>query len=202
VWVDILEASPAQPPTPPPPPGAAAGGCADVGYVRNVSVALIAPFGNRQLLDNQFKRRQSVFDGSLLATPRWIPPGWTERPENTRRPASGQPEQWTRLWSGPPPGVTGGHCTPSMSGLSLTQTPGEIYGQSPLHSIDLVESPEIHGVTANFSIDRNPGGEDTARLTWTERSQSFALSSTPACAGDTLPSEDTVLRFARSLAFP
>jgi hypothetical protein len=55
---------------------------------------------------------------------------------------------------------------------------------------------------SNFSIDRHRGGVDTARLTWTERSQSFALSSTPACAGDTLPSEDMVVRFARSLAFP
>jgi hypothetical protein len=110
--VDILEASPAQPPTPPPPAGVAVGACADVGYRRNVSVALEAPFGKRKLLDNQFNRQQSVFDGSLLATPMWIPPGWTEGPENTGPLASRQQGQWTRSWSGPPPGVTGDHCTP------------------------------------------------------------------------------------------
>lgn len=176
--------------------------CTSEGHLRNLSVGLAAPFESRKLIDSQFDRQVSVFDGSILATPTWIPPGWTEGPETTAL-TSGPPPPWTRSWTPPRPAPKAGRCTPAQNDLSLAESPGLSATQPPARSYFTVDRPTIHGVTADYSVEHPPGSDDSiARLVWVERGQTLVLSSMPGCAGDTLLPEDTLLHFAEALSLP
>jgi hypothetical protein len=57
-------------------------------------------------------------------------------------------------------------------------------------------SHDINGTTATETVQAN---RNITWLAWTVGDRSYVLSSAPACDGDTPPSLDTMLAFARGL---
>jgi hypothetical protein len=161
-----------------------------------VTAHLAHPIGDRSLIEEQFNRRQPVYDGSLLATPTWMPPGWRFRYESGApdRPG-GQINSWFRAYGPDRPAPEQNRCTPGDPGLNLTQMSAQQYAGGN------GETQDVHGRPAVYSVNSQYGWV-SARLSWDERNQGFVIESTPGCMGDVPTSKETMLRLARSLAVP
>ena len=184
VRLRLGESSPADR-RPPPPPGSVYG-CANVGYTRYVTAHLAQPLGTRQVIEAQFDRVQPVFDGDALATVGRLPDGWHQRLEAPAR-FGDHPLGWFRKF-GPDRSQTDNRCTPAEAGIGLSETPANAGTQPPATGDD------VHRTKATYSHD-----EQGARLVWTEHGRLYVVTSETSCKGDTIPSKDTLLHFARSL---
>ncbi|MCA1846572.1 MAG: hypothetical protein LC792_25925, partial [Actinobacteria bacterium] len=188
VRLRIGESSP--PDRRPPPPSGSVYGCGDVGYDRSITAHLARPLGSRQVVEAQFDRIRPVFDGDSLATVGWLPDSWHQLSEGGST-NSGE-LQWSRRFGPDLPASAGNRCTPSDSGLVLSEGPVDRTGPPPAAGDD------VHGTKASYQ-QYDPRD---ARLVWTEHDRLYIVASSIRCEGDTIPSKDTMLHFARSLRVP
>jgi hypothetical protein len=167
--------------------------CNAMGHTRQVEVTLGEPLGGRKLIEEQFDRQQPVFDGATLAEVGWVPEGWRAGPEI---PGSPDGRYWRRSWSLLRPAPKNDNCTPTEAGLSLVEGPVDaVAGLSGTGGPGGKEF-DLRGVPATY---RRLDGEDGARLAWARDGRAFMVETRPGCVGDTLASEETMLRFARGL---
>ncbi len=86
---------------------------------------------------------------------------------------------------------------PGNSGFILFEGAAEVVAIFPAEPGEtVIDTYDIHGATASYSTQENLG---ISRLSWANGDRGFVLKSLPNCAGDTPPSLDTMLRFARDL---
>jgi len=177
------------------PPGSGYG-CTAEGHHRTLTAHLARQFGDRSLIEEQFNRRQPVYDGDLLATPTWMPLDWRLRSEGGAPERSiGSIVSWSRSYTPDRPPPEQGRCRPSDPGVTLSQMPVK------WHFPETGETHDVHGRSAVYSADTANGWE-SARLSWDEREQWFVVESRPGCVGDVPTPKETMLQFARSLAVP
>lgn len=175
-------------------PDGAVDGCRSIGYSRSLTVELAQPFGDRDLV--VLGEPRSVFDGSTLARPKWIPDGWEDGPE---QPAGIGPDlaAWSRSWAPPHPEPIDGACVPGSSGFLLFEGSASIVDALPLEVGETEAGTyDVNGSNATFSTQPDLG---VTRLTWTSDERGYVLKSSPTCVGDEPPDLDTMLRFAREL---
>src|SRR3954471_9334419 len=125
-------------------------GCASVGYARRVVLLLGTPLGSRTLVEDQFERRQPVFNGAELAEPTSLPPGWEFQFEGPGYPDPELSTYWSRTWGKPPPPPAGGTCTPSASPVMLTQGTPDLIERYPTNGERAVATEDVHGQPAVF----------------------------------------------------
>ncbi len=174
------------------PPGLA---CTLEGHARVVEVALDQALGRRQLFEDRFQRRQPVFPGETLLEPTWLPDGWSLRGERAGAPDPDSATFWTRDWAPPRPAPSADRCTPGQAGLSLTQGPAGVVERYRNGEV-VRNTPDVGGSEAVYAASDDGG---TARLSWVQGGQSFVITTTRGCLGDSPATEDTLLRFARGL---
>lgn len=88
------------------------GGCASDAFPRVVTFHLSSPLGARRVRNGLHGEPVSAFDGAVLTTPRWLPPGYTERTDVQTPDVAGS---WSRSWT--LPGTSG------ADQLVITQSP-------------------------------------------------------------------------------
>jgi hypothetical protein len=164
--------------------------CAAMDYRRSLTVDLAQPFGNRTLV--ALGQARGVFDGSTLAEPQWLPDGW-QADDEYPGPVGEDGSTWSRSWRP----VGDSSCPLGTSGLALLEgTPDAVSRSSPAFEQTVTGSHDINGTTATETVQAN---RNITWLAWTVGDRSYVLSSAPACDGDTPPSLDTMLAFARGL---
>lgn len=191
VRVEVLSASPSS---------WSGGSCNDMGHFRTVGAELTQPLGGRRLVQVDGERERPVFDGSLLVEPSWLPDGWGLRSE---RPGYRNPERvtsWQRTWAGRRPPAAGGRCTATEAGIVLTQGSPELLDQQRSMGDGPARAHDVNGHVATYQVGGQP--PSAARLSWSDGERGFVLETQSGCEGDTLPSEETLLRFARGLSSP
>lgn len=170
--------------------------CTMEGHTRKMTVRLAQPFGHRHLIEEQFNREQPVFDGAQLLEPSSLPSGWQLLTESAGYPDQETARYWSRTWGQPAPPPTGDRCTPSPAPVTLTQGPADLVARYPSNGERPTGSYDVRGHQATYFSGASAG---ITRLAWTEGDRGFVLGSAGRCAGDTSPSADDLVRFARSL---
>lgn len=142
--------------------------CGAFGSPRTLTAELDAPLGSRTVFDSFLDTARTVFDGSTLRDPQWLPDGWVLRGEGIAHPAIDPSQAWLRAW-GPP--VLGDECSQGFSLVQGTpdavgQLPPEMGGQTPIETVD------IGGVAAAYT---ETSERQAQRLQWTADGTGFAV---------------------------
>jgi len=180
-----------------PPPPDTEYGCTDVGYERQVTVALTRPLGTRTVEAGGELR--GVFDGALLAEPGWLPDGYVLSREGSGYPSPQTSQSWTRRWDAAAPTGTPGQCASGgPQALELTQGRGDLTQWMPVVNDEITEELLINGSPAAYRVNTQTATSFNT-LSWTRADQAFVLMSSARCLGDPPPTKETMVRFAESL---
>ena len=178
--------------------GAPLVGCNDVGYERQLRVALDRRLGDRTVVDVNANAVRPVFDGNTLARPGYIPSTWKLVSEGSALHDEHEPS-WQRTWLPPRPEPADARCTPHETGVMLMQAT-RASGDELARRIDL-GGP--YAVASRHRVGRGPAeyraSSDTAVLSWTIDGAPVVMWSLAECAGDRPPPLEAMLRIARSI---
>ena len=187
VRVEVLSASPSS---------WSGGSCNDAGYMRAIDVDLAQPLAGRRLVQVDGERERPVFDGSLLVEPSWLPDGWKLKFDGPGYPNPERVTSWARRWAADRPPPVGRRCIPTEAGILLTQGSKDLPEAQRSIGDNPVRAHDLNGHTASYQEGGQP---PSARLSWSDGEHGFVLETQSGCEGDTLPSEETLLRFTRGL---
>jgi hypothetical protein len=142
--------------------------CADMGFVRTLSVALHDELGGRAVVDGHSGRRQRLAPVPL--EPRWLPPGW-RLVQELGQPSGGGPT-WERTY-GPGPDAGGGAGGAGVAEVTVADGPAVVGRPSlGMPGDRVVARPAVRGGRA--TVERSDA-DQTMAVRWREGRRGLAV---------------------------